>query len=253
MLARTMSDPAHALWHSIPASWRSLLGEAVRSAPWFAPLATFVAEERAKAEAGGPAIFPPEADTFAALSLTSPDAVKVVILGQDPYFRAGQAHGLAFSVRPGVRVPPSLGNVFKELHADLDLARPKSGELTRWAERGVLLLNTILTVRAGVPASHARKGWEKLTGEMLRTVSELHASQGRVFVLWGSAAQSRKKIIEAPHEGMTTNHVVLEASHPSPRSVDKPAPIPFLGSKPFSKANEALAARGLDAIDWALA
>lgn len=209
--------------------------------------------ERAAEAAGGPAIFPPAAETFTALSLTPPSAVKVVILGQDPYFRAGQAHGLAFSVKPGVRVPPSLGNVFKELHADLGVARPKGGTLTAWAERGVLLLNAVLTVRAGVPNSHARKGWEKLTGELLRKLSLAHASPGLVFVLWGSAAQARRPLIERPDgDAVTTHHTILEASHPSPRSVDVPAPIPFLGSKPFSQANAALVARGKTAIDWSL-
>jgi uracil-DNA glycosylase len=247
-----MSEAAARLWAQIPDPWKPLIEAEVRSADWLAPLATFVESERAEAERGGPAIFPPAPQTFAALALTPPSAVKVVILGQDPYFRAGQAHGLAFSVADGVRVPPSLANVFKELEADLGLPRSKSGNLTRWAERGVLLLNTLLSVRAGVPASHARKGWEKLTGELLRGLSIAHAEPGRVFVLWGSAAQSRRKLIEAPREGLVTRHAVLEASHPSPRSVDKPAPIAFLGSKPFSKANAALRERGLDAIDWSL-
>ncbi len=252
-----MSNPhdtaGERLWAQIPASWKPLLEPDVRHAAWLEPLATFVEAERAAAEAGGPAIFPPAAQTFTALTLTPPSAVKAVILGQDPYFRPGQANGLAFSVAKGVRVPPSLRNVFAEMSADLGSPKPTSGDLTAWAERGVLLLNTILTVRSGTPASHARKGWEKLSGEVLRALSIAHATPGCVFILWGSAAQSRRKLIEAPREGLTTHHAILEASHPSPRSVDKPAPIAFQGSRPFSRANAALRERGVPELHWPLA
>jgi uracil-DNA glycosylase len=248
-----MSDAAARLWAHVPHAWSTMLGTEVRHAPYLLPLAEFVERERAAEAAGGLAIFPPAAETFTALALCPPESVKVVILGQDPYFRAGQAHGLAFSVKEGVRVPPSLGNVFKEMHADIGLARPKSGSLLRWAERGVLLLNAVLTVRAGVPNSHARKGWEKLTSELLRKLSVLHAHPGIVFVLWGSAAQVKRDLIVHPEkEALVTHHAILAASHPSPRSVDVPAPIPFLGSKPFSHANAALRARGKPEIDWSL-
>ncbi len=247
-----MDEAAARLWNQIPAPWRALLGDDVGESDYLSPLARFVEGERAAADAGGPAIFPPASETFTALQLTSPDAARVVVLGQDPYFRAGQAHGLSFSVKPGVRAPPSLGNVFKELVADLGVAAPKSGSLVRWAEHGVLLLNAVLTVRSGVPNSHARKGWEKLTGDLLRKLSVARASPGIVFVLWGSAAQARRDVIERPAEGVTTSHAILEASHPSPRSVHVAAPIPFQGSKPFSKANAALRSRGWAEVDWTL-
>lgn len=247
-----MDEAAARLWNHIPAPWRTLLGDEVRGAAYLAPLARFVEAERAAADAGGPAIFPPASETFTALTSTSPESTRVVILGQDPYFRAGQAHGLSFSVKPGTRVPPSLGNVFKELASDLGVAKPANGSLVRWAEHGVLLLNAVLTVREGAPNSHARKGWEKLTGDLLRKLSLARASPGIVFVLWGSAAQARRDVIEKPAEGVTTHHAILEASHPSPRSVHVAAPIPFLGSKPFSRANEALKSRGLPEVDWSL-
>ncbi|CAN5778393.1 uracil-DNA glycosylase [soil metagenome] len=253
-----MPDAAARLWAHIPAPWKALLGDDVHHAPYFAPLAQFVEHERAAAEAGGPPIFPPEKQTFTALTLTPPSAVKVVILGQDPYFRAGQAQGLAFSVTETTRVPPSLRNAFKELMSDLGAPKPKTGSLLPWAARGVLLLNAVLTVREGIPGSHARKGWEKLTSELLRKLSLVHEgtspSDGIVFVLWGAAAQSKRPLIERPggEAGPHTHHAILEASHPSPRSVDVPAPIPFIGSKPYSKANHALLARGKAEIDWTL-
>jgi len=251
-----MDEAAARLWNHIPAPWRTLLGDEVSAAPYFAPLARFVEAERVAEETGGPAIFPPASEIFTALHLTAPSDARVVILGQDPYFRAGQAHGLSFSVKPGTRVPPSLGNVFKELASDVGVAKPKSGSLVRWAEQGVLLLNAVLTVRSGVPNSHARKGWEKLTGDLVRKLSLAHASPGIVFVLWGSAAQNRRDAIVKPANSagdcVATHHAILEASHPSPRSVHVAAPIPFQGSKPFSKSNEALKQRGRPEVDWSL-
>lgn len=247
-----MDEAAERLWNQLPAPWRTLLGDDVRDAPYLASLARFVEAERAAADTGGPAIFPPASETFTALERVAPDDVRVVILGQDPYFRAGQAHGLSFSVKPPTRPPPSLGNIFKELVSDLGVTKPTSGSLVPWAQHGVLLLNAVLTVRSGTPNSHARKGWEKLTGDLLRKLSLAHASPGIVFVLWGSAAQARRDVIVKPADGVTTHHEILEASHPSPLSVYVAAPIPFLGSKPFSKANAALVARGLPPVDWSL-
>ena len=203
--------------------------------PYWAALQAFVAEERA---AG--AVYPPKDDVFAALHLTSFADTKVLILGQDPYHGPGQAHGLCFSVRPGVAAPPSLVNIFKELREDLGAAVPTHGNLDHWARQGVLLLNTTLTVQAGQAASHQGKGWELFTDEVLRTVN---AKQQRVvFLLWGASARKKKSLIDL------SRHVVLESAHPSPLSAHNG----FFGSRPFSKANAALEAAGLQPIDWSL-
>jgi uracil-DNA glycosylase len=215
----------------LPAPWRDVMKpyldpELVRS------LGEFVAEEYAGGE-----VFPPLTDLFAAFRLCPPEQARVLILGQDPYHKAGQAHGLSFSVPPGVPIPPSLRNVFKELRDDLGLAAPVHGDLSGWAREGVLLLNAVLTVRAGKPASHANRGWEHFTDAAIRALDAL--DRRVVFVLWGSYARKKAELIAAGH------HVVLEAGHPSPMN-----PKGFLGSRPFSAVNAALAEVGLPPVRW---
>ncbi|MGZ3712088.1 MAG: uracil-DNA glycosylase, partial [Bdellovibrionota bacterium] len=185
-------------------------------------------------------IFPPAADIFNAFNLTPLSKVKVVILGQDPYHGPGQAHGLAFSVRKGVRPPPSLKNIFKELAADLGLPIPQTGDLTSWAKQGVLLLNTVLTVEKGQAASHRNKGWERFTDEVIRILSA--QEHPIVFLLWGSFAHKKAEMIRTPP------HKVLKAPHPSPLS----AHTGYFGSHPFSQTNKILAANGAKEIDWRL-
>ena len=203
--------------------------------PYWQQLQRFVAGQRARYT-----VFPPEPDVFAALHLTSYADTRVVILGQDPYHGPNQAHGLCFSVRRGVAVPPSLANIYKELHSDLGLPIPTHGNLEAWARQGVLLLNTTLTVRAAEAASHQGQGWETFTDEVLRTVN---AKQQRVvFILWGAAARKKKSLIDLGR------HVVIESAHPSPLSAHNG----FFGSRPFSKTNAALEAAGLAPIDWSV-
>lgn len=203
--------------------------------PYWQQLQRFVADQRTRYT-----VFPAEEDVFAALHLTSFADTRVVILGQDPYHGPQQAHGLCFSVHKGVAVPPSLANIYKELHSDLGLAIPRHGNLEAWARQGVLLLNTTLTVRAGQAASHQGQGWEIFTDEVLRTVSG--KQQRVVFVLWGSAARKKKSLIDL------SRHVVLESAHPSPLSAHNG----FFGSRPFSRANAAMVEAGLQPIDWSL-
>jgi len=203
--------------------------------PYWPPLQQFVADQRSKFT-----VFPPAADVFAALHLTTYADTRVVILGQDPYHGPNQAHGLCFSVRSGVAIPPSLANVYKELHTDLDITPPRHGNLEAWARQGVLLLNTTLTVRAGQAASHQGHGWEIFTDQVLRAVN--HKQQRVVFLLWGAAARKKKALIDL------TRHVVLESAHPSPLSAHNG----FFGSRPFSRTNAALVAAGLTPIDWLL-
>ena len=203
--------------------------------PYWEPLQQFVSNERVHHT-----VYPPAADVFAALHLTPYATTRVVILGQDPYHGPGQAHGLCFSVRPGVATPPSLANIHKELAADLGLTPPGHGNLEAWARQGVLLLNTTLTVRAGQAASHQGKGWELFTDEVLKAVNE--KSHRVVFILWGASARRKRSLVD------TTRHTVLESAHPSPLSAHNG----FFGSRPFSRANEALLAAGLDQIDWSL-
>jgi uracil-DNA glycosylase len=186
----------------------------------------------------GALIYPPQ--PFTALALTRFDSVRVVILGQDPYHGAGQAHGLAFSVPPGVRPPPSLRNILMELQRDLGCAPPARGSLERWARQGVLLLNAVLTVEDGAPGAHAGRGWEALTADLLRCLAEDH--RPKVFMLWGALAQARRAGIGAPH-------LMLEANHPSPLSARRP-PVPFLGCCHFSRANAFLEANGRGKIEW---
>jgi uracil-DNA glycosylase len=203
--------------------------------PYWKPLQEFVAAERAHHT-----VYPPAADVFAALHLTPYREVKVLILGQDPYHGPKQAHGLCFSVRRGVDKPPSLVNIFKELQADVGIAPPDHGCLERWAEQGVLLLNAVLTVRAHNANSHQGKGWEQFTDEVIRAVND--KPETVVFVLWGAYARKKKALITQ------RQHVIIESAHPSPLSANNG----FFGSRPFSRANNALIAAGRDPIDWSL-
>ena len=183
-------------------------------------------------------IFPPADDIFNAFHYTPLGQVKVVIFGQDPYHGENQAHGLCFSVKPGVDIPPSLVNIYKELHDDLGCAIPSHGYLTKWAKQGVLMMNTVLTVRAHQANSHRGIGWESFTDAAIRVLNE--QDRPIVFILWGRPAQMKKSMLTNP------KHLILEAPHPSPLSSYRG----FLGSKPFSKTNEFLAAHGIETIDW---
>ena len=185
-------------------------------------------------------IYPPGNKIFNAFQLTKFEKLKVVILGQDPYHGIGQAHGLSFSVEQGIKPPPSLTNIFKELESDLGLKRPDHGNLEKWAQQGVLLLNSILTVEKGSPGSHTKKGWEIFTDEVLNTINSLR--KNTVFILWGQKAQDKCHFIDS------TENLVIKSSHPSPYS----AHGGFLGSKPFSRTNNYLKDHGYDPIDWDL-
>ena len=223
---------------AVPATWRAVLAPVLASASAQA-LTRFLHAE----EAAGKAIYPPRAARLAALEQTPLDQVKVVVLGQDPYHGTGQAHGLSFSVPDGVKVPPSLSNVFKEQAADLGLPRPQSGNLTPWAEQGVLLLNAVLTVEQGRPGSHHGKGWEELTDAVVAAVAA--RSDPCVFLLWGSHAQAKAQSVP----GLTASqHLILTAPHPSPLSAHRG----FLGCQHFSRANAFLEAQGRGAVDWRL-
>lgn len=217
----------------LPESWQRAL-EAEFAAPYFHALKDFLVEERRQHN-----VFPPAPDVFNALRYTPLENVKVFILGQDPYHGPGQAHGLAFSVRPGVRPPPSLGNIYKELQEDVGAKPPKHGYLRHWAEQGVLLLNAVLTVRQGDPNSHAGKGWEGFTDAVIRAVNEKETRV--VFVLWGAYARKKARLVTGKQ------HVIIESAHPSPLSVMK-----FMGTRPFSRVNAALEQVGETPIDWQL-
>ena len=223
---------------ALPPSWRGAL-EPVLSVPEARRLGGFLKSE----EAAGKQIYPPRGDRLAALALTPLDAVKAVILGQDPYHGAGQAHGLCFSVAPGVKVPPSLVNIHKELASDLGLAPPGHGNLENWARRGVLLLNNALTVEAGKPGSHQNLGWEAITDAAVAAVAA--KAEPCVFLLWGNHARTKASRVPGLSQGP---HLVLSAPHPSPFS----AHTGFLGCRHFSQANAFLAANGRGAIDWQL-
>ncbi|MCD8086297.1 MAG: uracil-DNA glycosylase [Clostridiales bacterium] len=207
--------------------------------PWCQTL--FDRVEAAYAQ-GSPAVYPPREQLFTALRLTPPEAVRCVVVGQDPYHEAGQAHGLAFSVQEGVRVPPSLRNIYKELQSDLGVAPPSSGTLTGWAEQGVLLLNNVLTVYDGQAGSHKGWGWEQFTTEVLRQTVLL--PQPVAYLLWGRAAQTKAALV-AP-ERSPYPRLVLQSNHPSPLSASRG----FFGSKPFSRVNAFLTAEGSAPIDW---
>lgn len=214
--------------------WNPLLRDEFDK-PYWNELQRFVQEERTRAT-----VYPPHPEVFAALHLTPYADTRVMILGQDPYHGPGQAHGLCFSVRRGVRVPPSLANIHKELASDVGVPVPDHGNLEPWAAQGVLLLNATLTVRAGQAGSHQGKGWETFTDEVIRTVAA--KDDHVVFVLWGSSARRKKSLID------TARHTIVESPHPSPLSAHNG----FFGSRPFSRANEALVAHRQPPIDWSL-
>ena len=214
--------------------WNPIL-RAELDAPYFKELQRFVAGER-----GQRPVYPPKNEEFAALHLTPYAAVKVLILGQDPYHGPNQAHGLCFSVRPGVPLPPSLENIFAELESDVGVKRPDHGCLDCWARQGVLLLNATLTVRAGQAASHQGKGWERFTDAVIEAVDR--KPERVVFILWGASARKKKALID------TSRHVIIESAHPSPLS----ARSGFFGSRPFSRANAALVAAGREPVEWSI-
>lgn len=218
----------------LPPAWRPVLAGELDK-PYFHKLQEFLAEERRAHK-----VFPPEEDVFSALELTPYGRVNVLLLGQDPYHDDGQAHGLCFSVRPGVRPPPSLVNMFKELHADVGCKIPRHGYLVPWAEQGMLMLNAVLTVRAHTPNSHKDKGWEQFTDAIIRKVND--KPDPVVFVLWGSYAQKKTKLIDGKR------HVILKGTHPSPLSAHNG----FFGSRPFSAINAALRQHGKPEINWEL-
>jgi uracil-DNA glycosylase len=223
---------------AIPETWRTALADILASQP-MRTLGGFLRAE----EAAGKLIYPPAGTRLAALALTPLPQVRVVILGQDPYHGPGQAHGLAFSVRPGVPVPPSLLNIFKEQQADLGLPRPSHGYLESWAKGGVLLLNTVLTVEAGQAGSHQGKGWEAFTDAAIRAVAQRPSPC--VYLLWGSHARAKAALIRETNGGP---RLILEAPHPSPLSAHRG----FLGCRHFSRANAFLEEQGCGAIDWRL-
>lgn len=212
--------------------WNPLLRDEFAK-PYWTELQSFVAAERSKT-----IVYPPADDVFAALHLTPYESTRVVILGQDPYHGPRQAHGLCFSVRRGVAVPPSLRNIFTELHDDLGITPPRHGNLDAWTRQGVLLLNTSLTVRAHQAASHHGHGWERFTDQVIRAVNE--KPERVVFILWGAAARKKRSLVD------TSRHVVVESAHPSPLS----ARNGFFGSRPFSRTNAALEDAGREPVDW---
>jgi uracil-DNA glycosylase len=216
-------------------SWKVPL-QAEFDAPYMGVLKAFLVAEKAK----GKRIFPKGSEWFHALDTTPLDQVRVVILGQDPYHGEGQAHGLCFSVQRGVRAPPSLINIYKEMKTDLGLDPPPHGNLESWAQQGVLLLNSVLTVEAGIAGSHQGKGWERFTDAVIRLVN--NGPRPVVFILWGAYAQKKAAFVDR------TRHLVLTSAHPSPLSAHNG----FFGSRPFSKANEFLVAKGEKPIDWKL-
>ncbi|GAA4308567.1 uracil-DNA glycosylase [Compostibacter hankyongensis] len=219
----------------IEPSWKAVLQDEFEQ-PYFHDIAVFLKSEKQK----GKTIYPPGPLIFNAFDKTPFDRVKAVILGQDPYHGPGQAHGLCFSVPDGVPPPPSLVNIFKELHADTGDPIPRSGNLEKWATRGVLLLNAFLTVEASAPASHSKAGWEQFTDAVIRKISE--QKEGVVFLLWGRFAQQKEALID------TARNPVLKAAHPSPFSADRG----FFGCRHFSKTNELLRQAGKKPIDWTL-
>jgi len=218
----------------IPASWKGVLHEEFTQPDW-AELQDFVAKERAQYT-----VYPPEDEVYTAFQLTPFDDVRVFLLGQDPYPGPNQAHGLCFSVKPGVPLPGSLRTMYKELEDDLGIPPAKSGYLVNWAKQGMLMLNAVLTVRAGQPNSHKGKGWEEFTDAAIRAVGE--RDDPAVFVLWGAYAQKKIKLID------TDRHVIIQSAHPSPLSASNG----FFGSRPFSKINAALKDHGHPPIDWDL-
>lgn len=217
----------------LPEDWNDAMADEL-ALPYLAELADFVRDQRREHE-----VFPPEADVFNALKLTPLNNIRVLLLGQDPYHDVGQAHGLCFSVKSGIKPPPSLKNIFKELRFDLGIEPPSHGDLTSWAQQGILLLNTVLTVRAHEANSHKGRGWERLTDAIIRRVNDRpHV----VFLLWGAAAHKKADLIDEKR------HTVIRCAHPSPLSARL-----FFGSKPFSRTNAALRGHSQLEIEWKLA
>ncbi|GIM47256.1 uracil-DNA glycosylase [Collibacillus ludicampi] len=212
--------------------WAPLLEQEFEK-PYYLRLRRFLIEEYSTR-----VIYPDKYEIYTALHLTSFENTKVVIIGQDPYHGPGQAHGLSFSVKPGVSIPPSLQNIFKELHDDLGCYIPNNGYLVKWAEQGVLMLNSVLTVRAGIPNSHKGMGWETFTDKVITTLNQ--REKPVVFILWGKHAQEKKKLITS------AKHFIIQSPHPSPFSANRG----FLGSRPFSRTNEFLKKIGEEEIDW---
>lgn len=219
----------------IESGWKTML-QAEFDKPYFKTIKSFLKQEKAK----GKIIYPPGQLIFNAFNLTPFDKVKVVILGQDPYHGPGQAHGLCFSVQKGVKPPPSLVNIYKEMHTDLGLEPPTHGCLQQWAEQGVFLLNAMLTVEKDLPASHQKIGWQNFTDAAIRALSNNRTNL--VFILWGAYAQQKIELIDQ------TKHFIIKSPHPSPFSADKG----FFGSKPFSKTNNWLEQHHLEKINWQL-
>jgi len=216
-------------------SWLKVLSDEFHK-DYMMQLKKFLKEEKE----AGKTVYPKGSDIFNAFNKTPFDSVKVVIIGQDPYHGPNQAHGLSFSVQKGVRVPPSLQNIYKELSTDIPGFKiPQTGDLTEWAEQGVLLLNATLTVNAGLAGSHQKKGWEQFTDMVIKTIS--HKKEGVVFILWGSYAQSKAALIDG------SKHLIIKSTHPSPLAVSHGG---FFGSKPFSKTNEYLEKTGKKPVDW---
>lgn len=221
------------LKNMIPEDWRRILS-AEYEKDYFDKLEMFISEEMIKHPGH---IFPKEENIFAALKYTPYEKVKILLLGQDPYHDHGQAHGLCFSVPDGVKLPPSLRNMYKEMSSDLKVKTPESGSLVHWAEQGILLLNTSLTVRAHEPASHSKRGWEQFTDAVISALNSRH--EPVIFVLWGNHAAAKEKLIDA-------RHIIIKSAHPSPLSASRG----FLGSRPYSKINEMLAKIGHTPIKW---
>ena len=230
----TINNPAEKIDPAIETSWKEALFTEFQK-DYFKSLKTFLVEERKKF-----ILYPPASRIFAAFNYTPFDKVKVVIIGQDPYHGTGQANGLCFSVSDGIPQPPSLQNIFKEIHSDLGIPIPKTGNLESWAKQGILLLNASLTVRSNQAGSHQKQGWEEFTDAAIRSLSEKR--KGLVFLLWGKFAQAKELLID------TTKHHVLKAPHPSPFSVHSG----FFGCKHFSKTNELLKKEKQEKIDWSL-
>lgn len=220
------------LINMIPADWRNELDSAINSET-FTQLEEFLSEEYEKH-----AVFPIRKNIFSAFRMTPFHSAKVVILGQDPYHDEGQAHGLAFSVKPGVKYPPSLRNIFKELQEDLGGVPPTDGCLERWAQQGVLLMNAVLTVRAHEPASHQQQGWEEFTDAVIAALNR--REKPLIFVLWGAPAQKKASLIDE------SRHLIIRSAHPSPLSAYRG----FFGSRPFSRINQELIKRGEEPISW---
>jgi uracil-DNA glycosylase len=216
----------------IEESWKEILKEEFEK-PYFSQLTVFVKSEYRQFK-----VFPPGNEIFNAFNLCPFDGLKVVIIGQDPYHGPGQAHGLCFSVKDGVEFPPSLKNIFKEINNDLGITIPQTGDLSRWARQGVLLLNATMTVRAHTAGSHQKKGWETFTDEVIRKISA--KKENVVFLLWGAYAQQKKELIDQ------TKHFILESVHPSPLSASRG----FFGNHHFSRTNQFLLSKGLAPVNW---